>query len=75
MVRFYAILLLFAKTSKTSWEMGKTPYERRFGEPFGGPIILFGTLIEYLQISPKYHTSVHQYRQESIARNLSWLVS
>ena len=26
---------------------GKTPYERRFGEPFNGPIILFGSLVEY----------------------------
>ena len=26
---------------------GKTPYERRFGEPFKGPIIPFGSLVEY----------------------------
>ena len=26
---------------------GKTPHERRFGEPFKGPIIPFGSLIEY----------------------------
>ena len=25
----------------------KTPYERRFGEPFEGPIIPFGSLVEY----------------------------
>ena len=25
---------------------GKTPYERRFGEPFEGPVILFGTMRE-----------------------------
>ena len=25
---------------------GKTPYERRFGEPFGGPLILFGSMVE-----------------------------
>ena len=30
---------------------GKTPYERRFGEPFKGPIIPFGTLVEYYTIS------------------------
>ena len=24
---------------------GKTPYERRFGEPFKGPIIPFGSLV------------------------------
>ena len=26
---------------------GKTPYERRFGKPFNGPIIPFGSLVEY----------------------------
>ena len=26
---------------------GKTPYERRFGEPLKGPIIPFGSLVEY----------------------------
>ena len=26
---------------------GKTPYERRFGQPFEGPIIPFGSLVEY----------------------------
>ena len=25
---------------------GKTPYEKRFGEPFKGPIIPFGPLVE-----------------------------
>ena len=30
---------------------GKTPYERRFGESFKGPIIPFGALVEYLPIS------------------------
>ena len=25
---------------------GKTPYERRFGQPFKGPIIPFGSLVE-----------------------------
>ena len=26
---------------------GKTPYDRRFGQPFKGPIIPFGSLVEY----------------------------
>ena len=30
---------------------GKTPYERRFGEPFKGPIIPFGSLVEYRPLS------------------------
>ena len=32
---------------------GKTPYERRFGEPFKGPIIPFGSLVEYYPITAK----------------------
>ena len=30
---------------------GKTPYERRFGKPFKGPIIPFGSLVEYHPIT------------------------
>ena len=32
----------FCEMSTTSWETKKTPYDRRFGEPFRGPIIPFG---------------------------------
>ena len=32
---------------------GKTPYERRFGEPCKGPILPFGSLVEYYPISAK----------------------
>ena len=32
---------------------GKTPYERRFGMPFNGPVIPFGTMVEYHTISAK----------------------
>ena len=32
--------------SKKSWQMVKTPYERRFGEPLKGPIIPFGAMVE-----------------------------
>ena len=32
---------------------GKTPYERRFGKPFGGPIIPFGSLVEYHPFTAK----------------------
>ena len=32
---------------------GKTPYERRFGKPFKGPIVPFGSLVKYHPISAK----------------------
>ena len=40
---------------------GKTPYERRFGEPFNGPIIPFGSLVEYYPISVKDQSRIHQF--------------
>ena len=32
---------------------GKTPYERRFGVPFDGPVIPFGVMVEYHIFLPK----------------------
>ena len=41
---------------------GKTPYERRFGEPFKGPIISFGAMVEYHPSSPnKDQARIHQF--------------
>ena len=40
---------------------GKTPYERRFGKPFKGPIIPFGSLVEYYPISAKDRSRIHQF--------------
>ena len=40
---------------------GKTPYERRFGQPFEGPIIPFGSLVEYHPITAKYQSRIHQF--------------
>ena len=40
---------------------GKTPYERRFGKPFKGPIIPFGSLVEYYSISAKDQSRIHQF--------------
>ena len=40
---------------------GKTPYERRFGQPFEGPIIPFGSLVEYHLITAKDQSRIHQF--------------
>ena len=40
---------------------GKTPYEKRFGEPFKGPIIPFVSLVEYYPISAKDQSRIHQF--------------
>ena len=40
---------------------GKTPYERRFGQPFKGPIIPFGSLVEYHPVTAKDLSRIHQF--------------
>ena len=40
---------------------GKTPYERRFGKPFEGPIVPFGSLVEYHPITAKDQSRIHQF--------------
>ena len=40
---------------------GKTPYERRFGQPFKGPIIPFRSLVEYYPITAKDQSQIHQF--------------
>ena len=40
---------------------GKTPYERRFWEPFNGPIIPFGSMIEHHPISAEDESRLHQF--------------
>ena len=41
-----------------------TPYERRSGEPFKGPIIPFGSLVEYYPISAKDQSRILQLRKK-----------
>ena len=43
---------------------GKTPYERRFGEPIKGPIIPFGSLFEYYPVPAKYQSRIHRFGKE-----------
>ena len=40
---------------------GKTPYERRFGQPLKGPIIPFGSMVEYHTITAKDQSRIHQF--------------
>ena len=40
---------------------GKTPYERRFGQPLEGPIIPFGSLVEYHPFTAKDQSRIHQF--------------
>ena len=42
----------------------KTPYERRFGEPFEGTVIPFGVRVEYHPISAEDKSRLHQFGQQ-----------
>ena len=48
---------------------GKTPNERRFGQPFKGPIIPFGSLVEYHPITSKDQSRIHQF-----GTSFTWIV-
>ena len=52
---------------------GKTPYERRFGIPFNGPVIPFGAMVEYHPISVKDLSRFHQFGLKSLARHIPWI--
>ena len=67
---------------------GKTPYERRFGQPFKGPTIPFGAIVEKHPISAKDLSRLHQsgkkvlpsiflghalHAGENLDRETSWL--
>ena len=47
---------------------GKTTYERRFGKPFKGPVIPFGSLVEYYHISAKDQSRIHQFGKNVLPR-------
>ena len=49
---FHGVLLQLLNTQDLLSD-GKTPYERRFGEPLKGPIIPFGWMVEYHLFLPK----------------------
>ena len=40
---------------------GKTPYERRFGQPFNRPIFPFSSLVEYHPKTAKDQSRIHQF--------------
>ena len=45
---------------------GKTPFERRFGQPFEGPIIPFGSLVEYHPITVKDQSRIHHFGKKDL---------
>ena len=58
---FHGTLLLSAKRARSLLSYRKRPCEIRFGEPFKGPIIRFGSMIECHPISAKDLSRLHQF--------------
>ena len=52
------------ETSKTSWWLGKLHHERRFGEPFKGPMISFGAMAEFHLISIQDPSRLYQFGEK-----------
>ena len=55
--------------------MGRTPYERQFGEPLKGPIIPFGSLVEYHPITAKDQSRIHQFGKKVLPGLFPWIRS
>ena len=52
---------------------GKTPYERRFGQPIIGPIIPFRSWVEYYSISAKDQSRIHHFWKQSLTWIGPWM--
>ena len=65
----------FLRNIQDLLSVGKTPYEKRFGEPFKGPVIPFGSLVEYYPISLKDQLRIHQFENESLTWIVPWIRS
>ena len=59
--RFYENVSPYLRNVTDLLSDGKTPYERRFGQPFKGPIIPFGSLVEYYPKTAKDQSRIHQF--------------
>ena len=60
--RFCGMLFLSAKRHRyISYLMGRRPVKDGFGQPLKGPIIPFGSLVEYYPISSKDQSRIHQF--------------
>ena len=49
------------ETSQIYYLMGRRPMKDVFGQPFTGPIIPFGSLVEYHPITAKDQSRIHQF--------------
>ena len=50
----------------------KTPYDRRFGIPFNGPVIPFGAMVDKHLMSAQDLSRLHLFGPKSLARYIPW---
>ena len=46
--------------------VGHAAFEKRSGKKFDGPVILFGTSVEYLPITAKDKSEIHQFGKKTL---------
>ena len=57
---------LICETSQTCYLIGGRPMKDVFGQPFKGPIIPFGSLVEYYPITAKDQSRIHQFGKKGL---------
>ena len=65
-VWFSAVLLLPSAKCPRPPGRGKTPYERRFGEPFKGPALHFGAIVDHHPISTRDLSRLYQFGKKVV---------
>ena len=59
-------VILICETSQIYCLMGRHPMKDVFGQPFKGPIIPFGSLVEYYPITAKDQSRIRQFGKKGL---------
>ena len=60
------MLLLLTRNLQDRMADGQTPFEKRLGKTFDGPVIPFGASVEYLPITTKDKSKIHPFAKEAL---------
>ena len=60
--------ITICEMTKACWQTGNLKMNEDFGKPFNGPIIPFGSLVEYYLISAKDQSRIHQFGKKVLPR-------
>ena len=59
-------MYIFLRNVKDLLIIGKKPHERRFGQPFEGPIVPLASLVKYYPATAKDQSRVHQFVKNAL---------